>query len=73
MGAHSNPIGPPPPGTNWEPQPKVAAGGIGGAAAIVVVWLASTVGIDMPETVATALGALITTGAAYFTPHRGAE
>ncbi|GAB3670225.1 hypothetical protein [Saccharopolyspora tripterygii] len=58
-------------GGGWSPQPKVAAGGVGGMAAIVVVWILSSVGLEMPEAVATAIGALITAGVAYLMPHKG--
>ncbi|QIZ36354.1 hypothetical protein [Saccharopolyspora sp. ASAGF58] len=57
-------------GQSWKPQTKVAASGIGGALAIIVVWLIASLGVEMPEAVATAIGALITTGVGYLTPQR---
>lgn len=55
-------------------SPKTTAsaggGGIGIAASIVLVWILTSNGVEVPEPVATAIGALITaalaSGAAYF-------
>lgn len=48
-----------------KPSPKVAAAGAAGSAAIVIVWIASLFGLDVPEPVATAIGVLIAVGAGY--------
>lgn len=48
-----------------KPTPKIAAAGTAGAAAIVLVWVAGLFGVDMPEYVAVAIGALAAAGAGY--------
>lgn len=52
--------------TDLKPTPKVAAAGVGGAAAIVAVWIAAMFGVAMPMEVATAAGALLAFAAGYF-------
>lgn len=47
------------------PTPKVAAGGIFGAAAIVIVWIAGQFGVEVPPEVAAAFTVLLGSGAAY--------
>jgi hypothetical protein len=49
-----------------KPQPKVAAGGIGGAAAVLIVWAAGELGVSMPAEVGAAVATLIGFVAAYF-------
>lgn len=57
-----------------EPSPKVTAsaggGGVGIAISIILVWVLTESGVEVPEPVATAIGAVITSalasGAAYF-------
>lgn len=49
-----------------KPTPKVAAVGVGGALAIVLVWVAGLAGIDMPAEVAAAISVLVTFAAGYF-------
>lgn len=48
-----------------KPQPKIAAAGIGGAVAVVAVWLMTLFGLDVPPEVAVALGAVLSFGAGY--------
>jgi hypothetical protein len=48
-----------------KPTPKVAAAGTAGAATIILVWIASLFGLDVPEYVATAIGVLIAVAAGY--------
>jgi len=49
-------------------SPKVAAGGAAGAAAIVLVWLASLFGLDIPDYVAQAATVLISLVVGYMVP-----
>lgn len=49
-----------------KPDTKVAAGGIASMLTIVVVWILSTFGVDMPAGVAAALTGLISLVVAYF-------
>ncbi len=42
-----------------KPTRKVTGGGVAGLTAVVVLWAAGLVGLDMPEDVAVAIGALI--------------
>lgn len=49
-----------------KPQPKVAAGGVGGAAAVLIVWVAGEFGISMPAEVGAAIATLLGFAAAYF-------
>lgn len=48
-----------------KPRPKVVAGGIAGAATIVVVWVLALAGVDMPPEVASALTVIFSFAAAY--------
>lgn len=72
MGEHSNIIGQPA-GASWKPHTKVAAGTLAGAAATVVVWILTAAGIEVPDAVATAIGALATAGLAYLVPQQGTQ
>ena len=72
MGEHSDTIGQPAGGA-WKPQPKVAAGTIAGAAATVVVWVLTAAGVEVPDAVATAIGALATAGLAYLVPQQSTQ
>jgi hypothetical protein len=56
--------------SDLTPTRKVAAGGVGGAATIVLVWLAGMFGLEMPPEVAAALTVLLGTGAAYLRTER---
>lgn len=47
-------------------SPKVVAGGAGGAAALVLVWLAGLFGLDVPAEVAVAFTVLLSAGASWF-------
>lgn len=50
-------------------HPKVAAGAAGGMPlAVVLVWIAGLLGVDMPAEVAAALAGLLGTVAAYLMP-----
>lgn len=49
----------------WAPVPKVVAGGVAGAVALLLVWVARLIGLDMPPEVAAAAAFLATSGAAY--------
>lgn len=54
--------------TGRAPIRKVKAGGLGGAATIVAVWLADLIpGLDMPAVVAAAISTLVGSLAAYQT------
>ena len=48
------------------PTPKMAAAGITGAVAIVLVWLAGLFGLEVPPEVAAAVAAILAFGAGYF-------
>ena len=48
-----------------RPTPKVAAGGVGGAAALILIWVASLAGIEVPAEVAAAFAVLLSFGAGY--------
>lgn len=48
------------------PTSKVAAAGIGGSIAIVLIWLAGQFGVELTAEVASALTALIAFAAGYF-------
>lgn len=58
------------PAGSLKPQPKVAAGGAAGAIALVIVWLVSLTGLEMPAEVSAAIGWLVTAGVAWLTPNR---
>lgn len=53
------------PGPDRAPVPKVAAAGAGGALAVVAVWAAGLVGVDLPAEVAAALATLAAFAAGY--------
>lgn len=57
---------------SWSPRisGKTAATGAAGAVVVVLVWVLSLVGIDMPEGVAAALVLLVTTALQYALPVR---
>lgn len=63
-GAHRRPQTPTL-GDPLKPEPKVAAGGAAGAVTIVLVYLASLAGLDVPPEVASAFTVLVSFGAAY--------
>lgn len=48
-----------------KPTTKVQAAGVGGAGAVVLVWVLGLFGIDMPAEVAASVSALIAVGAGY--------
>lgn len=48
------------------PVPKVVAGSVTGALAVLVVWVAGQFGLDVPDYVAAAFTLLLTSGAAYW-------
>jgi putative flippase GtrA len=54
--------------SKYTPTPKVAAGGASGAVVVILVWLASLVGLDVPAEVAGAAAVLIGFAAAWLTP-----
>ena len=47
------------------PKPKVAAGGVAGALTIVLVFVAGTLGLDVPPEVASAFTVLVSFAAGY--------
>lgn len=51
--------------TGLAPQPKVAAGGIAGAVALVLVWVAGLAGLDVPAEVAAAVVMVLSFAASY--------
>lgn len=52
-------------------RPKVAAAGVGGAAATVLVWLLEFFGVSVPAEVAAALATLLSFAAGYLRPEHG--
>lgn len=48
-----------------KPQPKVAAGGVGGAVAIILVWALGYAGVDVTAEVAAAITSVISFAFAY--------
>jgi len=48
------------------PTPKVAAAGISGAVALIIVWVAGLFGLDVPPEVAAAFTVILAFVAAYF-------
>jgi hypothetical protein len=52
-------------GTDYRPSPKVQAGATAGAVALVLVWLAGLLGLELPAEVAAALAVILSTAAAY--------
>jgi hypothetical protein len=62
------------------PTAKVSAAGAAGAGSVVLCWLLSLFGVDVPAPVAAALATLLAAGAGYLTPdastparHRAAD
>jgi hypothetical protein len=55
---------------DWKPTDKVAAGGSTAAAVLVLAWLLSLVGVDLPVPVQLALGTLLPTLVSYLVPER---
>ncbi|MFY7069575.1 hypothetical protein ACOQFV_27270 [Nocardiopsis changdeensis] len=53
----------------YLPEKKVTAAGGAGGVALVLVWLASLAGLDMPEAVAHGFVYLAALVAAYLAPH----
>jgi len=53
-----------------KPTPKVAAGGVAGAAVVVIVWGAALFGVDVPVEVAGSAVVLVSFAAAYMTRDR---
>jgi len=52
------------------PTAKVAAAGIGGSVSIVLIWILSQLGIDMPAEVASAITAIVSFAAGYLVQER---
>lgn len=46
-------------------NPKVAAGGAAGALTVLLIWVASLFGVDVPPEAASAFTVLVSTGAGY--------
>jgi putative flippase GtrA len=59
MGAHRRPK------PSRKPQPKVAAGGIGGSVVVLIVYALGTAGIEVPAEVATAAAVVVGFAAGY--------
>jgi hypothetical protein len=53
---------------SMKPVPKVAAAGIGGAVATIVVYIASQVGVEIPGDVGAAIATVVAFAAAYLKP-----
>jgi len=51
-----------------KPVPKVAAAGIGGAVATIVVFVASSLGFEIPGDVGAAIATVVAFAAAYLRP-----
>ena len=49
-------------------QPKIAAAGLGGALATIVVWVFQLAGVEVPPEVAAAFTALLSTLAGWLKP-----
>lgn len=58
---------------NLAPTSKVTAAGTSGAAAVVLVWLAGTIGLDMPAEVAAGFAVLLATAAGYIKTERAGK
>lgn len=56
--------------TNLKPVPKMAATGISGAAATILVVVANALGLDLPPEVATSIVAVVMFGAGYIWPDK---
>jgi hypothetical protein len=54
--------------TDWTPEPKTAMTGIGGALAVVLLWVAGLAGIEMQVADAVALATLVIFLVSYRTP-----
>jgi len=55
----------------WEevkPKPKVAGGVLAGALSVIVIWVASLAGVEVPGSVGAALATVIGFLAAWFVP-----
>ena len=59
--------------SNLAPTSKVAAVGSVGAVAVVLVWLAGAVGLDMPAEVAAGFAVLLNTAAGYIKTERSGK
>ena len=55
------------------PTQKMTAVGISGAVTLVVIWLVSQFGVDLPAEVASALTIIISFVAGYLTPEKVAQ
>lgn len=55
---------------NLAPTSKVTAAGTAGAAALVLVWMLGSFGVEVPAEVAAAITALLATGAGYLKRER---
>lgn len=51
-----------------KPRPKVAAAGIGGAASILLVWVAGLLGLEVPAEVAAAFSTVVSFAAGWLQP-----
>ena len=51
-----------------KPVPKVAAAGIGGAVATLIVYLASVAGVEIPGDVGAAIATVVAFAAGYLKP-----
>lgn len=63
-GKHEAPI-------NWQrlaPRRKVAAAGLGGASAVLIVWVVGLFGVELPPEVAGAITTIVGFLVAYFVP-----
>lgn len=56
--------------SNYTPSTKVATGTVGGALAILIVWIVGTLGVEMPAEVGTAIGVLTTAFLAWLVPDK---
>lgn len=66
-GKHEAPI-------NWRqlaPRRKVAAAGLGGAAAVLIVWVIGLFGVELPPEVAGAITTVVGFAVAYLVPAGG--
>ncbi len=48
--------------------PKVATGALAGAVSVIVVWIISKFGMDVPPEIASAFTTVISAGSSYFAP-----
>ena len=53
--------------SNATPTPKVAAAGVSGAVAIILVWIAGLFGLEVPAEVAAAVAAILAFAGGYLT------